>query len=54
MQEFLEYDGTVVEFAWSNPHAFAVIEVTDEAGQHNQALARNEFQTHSEWHGLDG
>lgn len=38
MQEFLEYDGTVVEFAWSNPHAFAVIEVTDEAGQTTKLL----------------
>jgi hypothetical protein len=33
METFLEYDGTVVEFAWSNPHAFAVIEVTDASGQ---------------------
>jgi len=33
MQKFLEYDGTVLEFSFSNPHAFAVIETKDEAGQ---------------------
>lgn len=38
MQEFLEYDGTVVEFSWSNPHAFAVIEIEDEAGQPSRLL----------------
>jgi hypothetical protein len=32
MQKFLEYDGTVVEFSWSNPHAYAVIDTFDEAG----------------------
>jgi len=33
MNEYLEYDGTVVEFSWSNPHAFAVIETEDTTGQ---------------------
>jgi hypothetical protein len=33
MREFLEYDGTVVEFSWSNPHAFAVVDTMDLAGQ---------------------
>ena len=33
MDTFLEYDGTVVEFAWRNPHAFMVIEILDEARQ---------------------
>lgn len=38
MQEFLEYDGTVVEFQWSNPHAFAVIEILDETAQPTRIL----------------
>ncbi|MDA0681525.1 MAG: DUF6152 family protein [Proteobacteria bacterium] len=38
MDEVLEYDGTVVEFKWSNPHAFAVIEVVDETGQPTRLL----------------
>jgi hypothetical protein len=38
MKEFLEYDGTVVEFSWSNPHAFAVIDVVDDAGQSTRLL----------------
>lgn len=38
MDEFLEYDGTVVEFKWSNPHVFAVIEFMDEAGQATRLL----------------
>jgi hypothetical protein len=38
MQEYLEYDGTVVEFSWSNPHAFAVIEVVDDAGEPTRLL----------------
>jgi hypothetical protein len=33
MREFLEYDGTVVEFSWSNPHAYVVIDTVDETGQ---------------------
>lgn len=33
MDTYLEYDGTVVEFAWSNPHAFIVIEITNAAGK---------------------
>jgi hypothetical protein len=33
MDQFLEYDGTIVEFSWSNPHAFAVIDTRDEAGE---------------------
>ena len=33
MNKFLEYDGTIVEFSWSNPHAFAVIDTQDEAGE---------------------
>jgi hypothetical protein len=32
MGNFQEYDGTVVEFSWSNPHAFAVIDTTDKNG----------------------
>jgi len=35
MQTFREYDGTVVEFSWSNPHSFIVIDTVDEE---NQAL----------------
>ena len=38
MEKFLEYDGTVVEFAWSNPHAFAVIEIADATGQPTKLL----------------
>ncbi|MDE0754881.1 MAG: DUF6152 family protein [Woeseiaceae bacterium] len=38
MREFLEYDGTVVEFSWSNPHAFAVIEIQDETGESSRLL----------------
>ena len=38
MNEYLEYDGTVVEFSWSNPHAFAVIETLDETGQSTTLL----------------
>ena len=38
MEKFLEYDGTVVEFAWSNPHAFAVIEIADASGQPTKLL----------------
>ena len=38
MQEFIEYDGTVVEFAWKNPHAFVVIEVLDESNQPSRLL----------------
>ena len=38
MVEFLEYEGTVVEFSWSNPHAFAVIETLDESGQSTRLL----------------
>ncbi len=32
MQTFQEYDGTVVEFAWTNPHAYVVIDVDDGQG----------------------
>jgi len=38
MDTYREYDGIVVEFAWSNPHAFIVIEVADAAGQPMQLL----------------
>jgi hypothetical protein len=38
MNEYLEYDGTVVEFSWSNPHAFAVIEILDETGHATRLL----------------
>jgi hypothetical protein len=38
MQTFLEYDGTVVEFAWSNPHAFVVIEIPGEDNQAQRLL----------------
>jgi len=38
MEKFLEYDGTIVEFSWSNPHAFAVIDTRDEAGDPLQLL----------------
>jgi len=38
MREFLEYDGVVVEFAWKNPHAFAVIEIEDENSEPNRLL----------------
>lgn len=38
MREFLEYDGTVVEFAWKNPHAFAVIEIIDASGSASRLL----------------
>jgi hypothetical protein len=38
MQTFLEYDGVVVEFAWKNPHAFAVIEIEDENGNLKRLL----------------
>lgn len=38
MQKFLEYDGTVVEFQWSNPHAFAVIEIMDDSAQPTRLL----------------
>ena len=38
MDTFLEFDGTVVEFAWKNPHAFAVIEIADEAGETSRLL----------------
>jgi len=38
MREFLEYDGTVVEFSWSNPHAYVVIDTVDETGQPTRLL----------------
>ena len=38
MQKFLEYDGTVVEFQWSNPHVFAVIEILHEKAQPTRLL----------------
>jgi len=38
MQTFLEYDGKVVEYSWSNPHAFAVIEIQDDARQPSKLL----------------
>ena len=38
MREYLEYEGTVVEFAWSNPHAFAVIEIKDDTGKPTRLL----------------
>jgi len=38
MNEYLEYYGTVVEFSWSNPHAFAVLETLDETGQATRLL----------------
>ena len=41
MQEFLEYNGTVVEFSWTNPHAFAVIETVDDTGTGLQFFTRN-------------
>ena len=38
MQTFLEYDGTVVEFAWTNPHAFAVIDIDNGNGGSKRLL----------------
>jgi hypothetical protein len=38
MNVFLDYEGTVVEFSWSNPHAFAVIDTVDEAGEPTRLL----------------
>jgi hypothetical protein len=38
MDTFREVDGTVVEFSWRNPHAFAVIEVIDDANQTSRLL----------------
>jgi hypothetical protein len=38
MEEFLEYDGTVVEISWTNPHAFAVIETVDDTGEPTRLL----------------
>jgi len=38
MQTFLEYDAIVVEFMWSNPHAFVVVEILNEANQPSRLL----------------
>jgi hypothetical protein len=32
MQEFVEVEGVITEFAWSNPHAYIVIELPNPAG----------------------
>ena len=38
LDTFIELDGTVVEFAWKNPHAFAVIEIEDAEGTSSRLL----------------
>lgn len=38
MQTFLEFDAIVVEFMWSNPHAFVVVEILNEANQPSRLL----------------
>ena len=38
MQTYLEYDAIVVEFMWSNPHAFVVVEILNEANQPSRLL----------------
>ncbi len=38
MKEFVEFEGTVVEVSWTNPHAYAVVEVDAVSGKSERVL----------------